>query len=157
MKRCTAVCLLVILFLFGCSAPKDSQVSCKDLTLTLPEAYLDLSGEPYAEDTDFLYGRDQLIVLGLGEKKSDLDIYTLDAYTAQVLNGNALACALETVGNSYRFTYEAPVGDTRYSYVTGTYESPEYFWVVQCYCPTQYLETYRQEISAILDSVKIKP
>ena len=154
MKRYAAVCLLLVLCLLGCSASRDTQVSCKELTLTLPGDYLDLSGESYAQDADFLYGRERLIVLGLGEAKTDLEIYTLDAYTALVLKGNSLACTLETVENSYRFTYDAPVGDTVYTYVTGTYEGPEHFWVVQCYCPAEDLETYQQEITAILDSVR---
>lgn len=152
MKR-FALCVLLILWLTGCSASDQFQITCKDLTITLPETYLDLSEESYAEGADFLYGKERLIILGLGEKKSDLEIYNLEAYTAQVLKGNALSCTLETVGNSYRFTYQAPVYDTSYSYVTGTYETAEHFWVVQCYCPTEYLETYQQEITVILDSI----
>ena len=155
MKRCTAVCLLLVLCLLGCSAANGTQVTCKDLTLTLPDSYLDLSAEAYAEDADFLYGRGRLIVLGLGEKKTELKTATLDGYTALVLKAHALTCSPERTSNGYRFSYDAPVGDTVYTYVTATYESPEHFWVIQCYCPATDLETYTQEISAILDSVHL--
>ena len=155
MKRCTAVCLLLVLCLLGCSAANGTQVTCKDLTLTLPDSYLDLSRETYAEEADFLYGRERLIVLGIGEKKSSLKVQTLEAYTALVLKGNSLTCTPEATGNGYRFSYDAPIGDTAYTYVTATYESPEHFWVIQCYCPAEHLEAYAQEISSILDSVRI--
>ena len=154
MKR-FAFCFLLILCLTACSSSDKTHISCKGLTITLPELYLDLSEESYAKDTDFLYGRERLIVLGIGEKKSDLEIYNLEAYTAQVLKGNALSCTLETVENSYRFTYQVPVYDKEYTYVTGTFETPEYFWVIQCYCPAEYLETYQQEINTIFDSIQI--
>lgn len=155
MKRFT-VCLLLILGLLGCSASDATTISCKDLTVTLPNVYMDLSDEAYAKDTDFLYGRERLIVLGLGEKKTDLNVFNLEAYTALVLKDNSLACTLETVENGYRFTYKAPVVDTEYVYVTGTYEGREHFWVIQCYCPAEYLDTYQQEIDTILDSVRMK-
>ena len=155
MKRFT-VCLLLILCLLGCSASSEITLSCKDLTITLPDIYLDLSKEDYARDVDFLYGRERLIVLGFGEKKSDLNVYNLDAYTALVLKGNSLSSTLETVEDGYRFTYKMPVVDTEYVYVTGTYEGREHFWVVQCYCPAEYLDTYQQEIDIILDSVRMK-
>ena len=155
MKPRTAVCFLLILCLLGCSAAKDTQITCKELTLTLPEIYLDLSAESYAEEADFLYGRGRLIVMGLGEAKSELKTATLDGYTALVLKAHALTCSPERTGNGYRFSYDAPVGDPVYSYVTATYESSAHFWVIQCYCPAEYLETYAQEISTILDSVRL--
>ena len=157
MKHRTAVCLLLVLCLLGCSAANATQITCKDLTLTLPGTYLDLSAEAYAEEADFLYGKGRLIVMGLGEAKSELKTATLDGYTALVLKAHALTCSPERTSNGYRFSYDAPVGDTVYTYVTATYESPEHFWVIQCYCPAEYSETYAQEISAILDSVQIKP
>ena len=103
MKRRIFACLLVLLCLVsGCSDPVGRAVEHKDLTLILPADFLDLSGESYAKDADFLYGRNILIFKGLSENKTALQKMTLEEYTAYVISGNKLTCTPVAHGDGYR-------------------------------------------------------
>lgn len=157
MKQRIFACLLVVLFLFsGCSDPAGKAIFHKDITLILPADFLDLSGESYAKDADFLYGWNSLVFKGLSEPKSALQEMTLAQYTGYVISGNELACTPAAHGSGYLFTYEAPIGDTAYTYTTATYEGPENFWIFQFYCPTADLAENQPEIDIILEGIQPK-
>ena len=74
----SALCLVVALCLLCGCAKTGPNVICKDLSLTLPADFMDLSSENYAGDADLFYGRKTLIVKGLAEKKADLVEMTLE-------------------------------------------------------------------------------
>ena len=157
MKRCaSAICLILVIFclLGSCGSPEDRNIICQDLTFALPTVFLDLSAETYAKDADFLYGRDKLVVMGLAEKKSDLKEMTLEEYTGLVISGNKLACTPVKTPAGYQFTYETAVGGTPYTYSCGTVETPERFWIVQCYCPSGDAVGYEDMIEEILGSLQ---
>ena len=158
MKRylTALVCLVLTLcVLTGCAKnPMLGTISHEDLTLTLPIDFLDLSQESYAQDADFLYGYDSLIVMGMAEKKSALKEMTLKDYTDLVISGNKLTCTPVEDAGSYRFTYEVPVGDTVYTYAAATFEGSSHFWIVQCYCPKGDLPKHEISMTAILGSIK---
>ena len=156
MKGRIFACLLVILCLLsGCdNYPEGRSVTHKDLTLILPGDFLDLSGESYAEGADSFYGRNRLVLKGLSESKSALQKMTLAEYTAHVISGNGLTCTPTASGDGYLFTYEAPVGDTVYTYTTATYEGQENFWILQFYCPKDTLSENQPEIDIILEGIQ---
>lgn len=157
MKHRTGVWLCLILavcLLAGCASRGETAVTCKDITVTFPTDFINLSEASYAEDADFLYGKDTLIVMGLAETKAPLGAVTLPQYTELVIKGNQLSATPRVVSNGYQFTYEASVDGTSYTYVVATAEGPENFWIVQCYCPSSVYEKNRTDISRILDSLQ---
>ena len=160
MKRIAgiALCLIVALCLLtGCkdNFPEGKTLVFDDLQLTLPGDFINLSEEAYARDADLLYGRNTLIVKGMEEKKADLQVTTLEQYTALIIAGNKLTCTPEVYGKGYLFSYETPVGDTKYTYVTATFESAGSFWVFQFYCPSENVKENQPEIDIILSGIRV--
>jgi len=158
LRRRTAVLLcltMLICLLGGCSSPAGKPVVCKDLSLNLPGEFYDFSGENYAKEADFFYGRDKLIVMGMAEEKTLLKKMTLEEYTELVISGNNLSCTPRRLHSGYCFTYEAPAGDDIYIYTTATFESGTRFWILQCYCPSEEYDEKHDLIMQILESVRV--
>ncbi|MBQ4641459.1 MAG: hypothetical protein IJB47_02460 [Oscillospiraceae bacterium] len=150
------ICFLVCLVLLtGCE--KGERFICKDLTLQLPVGYRDLSGESFAQDADFLLGRDRVIIQGIAEEKASLleldDRWTLERYGQFVLQANGLSCSLKSSDGCYRFSYEASVNNAAYTYTGAVWEGEDHYWVVQIYCPSDVFESKQQEILDIMDSL----
>ena len=157
MKFRRILCLLLLICLLtGCNDgyPEGKTLTFADLQLTLPGDFMDLSGESYAEDAVFLYGRKTLVVQGLSEQKADLQEMTLAQYTALVISGNQVEAAPVPMGDGYVFTYDAPVGDTVYTYTTATVEGQTNFWILQFYCPKENLAENQPEIDIILEGLQ---
>ena len=154
MKRRIFACLLVVFLLAGCgSDPVGYAKQYKDLTLILPADFIELEK---TDDADFLYGRHSLVFKGLAESKSSIQPMTLQEYTAYVVSTNQKTATPQASGDGYLFTYEAPVGDTVYSYTVATYETPENFWILQFYCPKDTLAENQPEIDIILEGIQPK-
>ena len=154
MKWRIFACLLVVVLLAGCTDPVGKAVAHKDLTLILPEDFLDLSGESYAEDADFIYGRHSLVFKGLAEAKTGLQDMTLQEYTDQVISANKKTATPKASGEGFLFTYEADVDGAVYSYTVATYETQENFWILQFYCPKDTLAENQPEIDIILEGIQ---
>ena len=151
----SALCLVVALCLLCGCAKTGSNVICKDLSLTLPADFMDLSSENYAGDADLFYGRKTLIVKGLAEKKADLVEMTLEEFTGYVVSSNKLSCTPAPTEYGYVFTYDAPVGEKAYCYTTATFEGPENFWILQFYCPGDNAKEHKADIDAILKTIAV--
>ncbi len=148
---CLALCLAL---LTGCQ--KGETFVCEDLTLQLPEGYLDLQEDTGDTDADFLLGRDQVVIKGIAEDKAPLQEasdMTLQDYGELLLEANGLTCSLEQDGELYRFTYEASVDGVSYAYAGIVWEGDVHYWTVQIYCPAEVFTGKQQEIQQILDSV----
>ena len=146
--------LVLVCLLTGCTDPVGKVLQYDDLSLTLPADFMDLSGESYAKDADFLYGWRTLVFMGLAEKKADLKEMTLDEYTGYVISGNKLTCTPTVTGSGYVFSYEAAVDNTQYTYTTATVEGKDNFWILQFYCPSADLAANQPEIDIILQSIQ---
>ncbi len=151
------VILLTLCLLAGCGQqyPEGQTVQCKDLQITFPGDFADLSGESFAADADVMYGWRSLVVKGMAEEKAKLKTMTLAEYTALVISGNKLDCSPEGYGDGYRFTYEASVGDTVYTYVTATVEGQTHFWIFQFYGPKDKWVENQPEIDRILSGIRV--
>ena len=148
-----AVCLLA-----GCADgyPEGQTMTFGDLQITFPGDFIDLSAEAYAEDADFLYGRNTLILKGMAEQKAALQEMTLDTYTSWIVKGNGLSCTPEVFRDGYLFSYETPVGNQNYTYTTAVFEGETNFWLLQFYCPTANLEENQPEMDIILSAVRLQ-
>lgn len=148
--------LACIVLLAGCGTKQETFV-CKDLSVQLPQGYMDLLEETDNADADFLLGHNKVIIQGIAEDKAALlkldSGWTLDRYGRYILQANGLSCLLEDKNGSYRFTYEAPVDGMTYTYTGVIWEGDAHYWVVQSYCPTEVFADKQQEILKILDSI----
>ena len=161
MTRRVFAALLVVCLLAGCGNsqlyPEGKNISCKDLALTIPGDFIDLSGESYAKDADFMYGRKSLVFMGLAQAKADLPGVTLAQYTDRVISDNQLSCAATPTGDGYLFTYEKPLDGTVYTYTVATFAADTCFWILQFYGPTADLQENQPEIDIILESIRKNP
>jgi hypothetical protein len=148
-----AACLLT-----GCGDdyPLGQTITYEDLQITLPGDFIDLSKEAYAEDADFLYGRNTLILKAMAEKKAALQEMSLDTYISWVIKGNELSCAPEVFRDGYLFSYETPVGNENYTYTTAVFEGKTNFWLLQFYCPSANLTENQPEMDMILSAVQLQ-
>lgn len=160
-KRLIACVLVLMCLLTGCGNsdkyPVGKNLSFQDIALTIPGDFVDLSGENYAENADFVYGRKTLVVMGLAEKKDSVKVKTLAEYTDTVIRGNGLSCTATPNGDGYLFTYEKPLAGTTYTYTIATYEGTTNFWILQFYGPKENLQENQPEIKVILESIRKNP
>ena len=159
-KRLIACVLVLMCLLTGCldksKYPDGIAIDCEDMVLTLPGDFVDLSGEDYAKDANFMYGWKSLVVMGTAEKKDSLKAMTLAEYTDTVIRGNELTCTATQSGNGYLFTYEKPLDGTTYTYTVATFEGTTNFWILQFYGPKENLQENQPEIDIILEGVQPK-
>ena len=163
MKRtfCVIICLLLtVSVLAGCSLTSQKEFTCNGLTITLPGYFLDLSQEDYAATATFLYGFNDVAVMGLQEEKSLLAEYdlelTLEEYGQLVIDGNGLDVTLDQKDGLYTFVYEAAVEETSYSYICVVLEGEDSYWCVQAYCPTEKYEKNRADMWSYLLSATVQ-
>lgn len=146
--------VLCIGLVSGCSAKETTAAYVhQDLTLHLPPAYLDLSDQDYADQYDFFYGLDSVIISGLRDEKSLFDGFNVDlqVYADLVLTVNELDCELTQADGIRYFTYEAG----SYTYVVTLWETGDAFWTVQAYCPTEDYSRVSDQMWEILRSVTV--
>ena len=150
--------LVIVCLLFGCADnyPEGQTVTYEDLQMTLPGDFIDLSSESYAEDAEFLYGRNTLILKAMAEKKEAVQEMSLDVYTAWIIKGNELSCTPEVFRDGYLFSYETPVGNENYTYTTAVFEGKTNFWLLQFYCPSVNLKENQPEMDIILSAVQLQ-
>ena len=160
-RRIFAALLVVVCLLAGCGNnplyPEGKNIACKDLALTIPGDFVDLSGESYAQDADFMFGRKTLIFMGLSQAKADFSDMTLAQYTDRVIQNNALSCSAMALGDGYLFSYEKSLENTPYTYTIATFAADSNFWILQFYGPTADLQENQPEIDIILESIRKNP
>ena len=158
-RRIFAILLVMCLF-SGCGNselyPEGMNITCKDLALTIPGDFSDLSAEESAKDADFMYGRKTLVLEGLSQPKAALKGMTLAQYTDRVIKENNLSCTAAPTGDGYLFTYERLRDSTPYTYTVATYETDGHFWILQFFGPTASLQENQPEIDIILESLRKK-
>ena len=156
MKKLFVLILVLSLCMTGCGV-KEASVSyhIEDLTLRLPAGFMDLSNEPYAAELDFLFGQDPIIINGKREEKAVLTAYGLDlnleSYGEFVILTNNVSATLEQKDGIYTFSYKSG----GFTYVVTLWQTPEAFWTVQAYCPSESYSKAKDEMWSILRSVKV--
>lgn len=156
MKKLIALFLVLSLCLWGCGdTPLLVPHTHKDLTISIPEDFLNLADADFAADMDFAYGLDPIGIIGLREEKAVFAAYALELdlqhYGALVIKGNNVDCTLTEKDGIPTFTYEA----NSYTYVVTIWETDEAFWTVQAYCPTERFSDSQSQMWEILRSVTV--
>ena len=152
MKKPFALLLALVLcigLISGCGAKKLSH-SHDGLTLRLPEEYLDLSDQAYAQDWDFMYGLAPITISGLQDAKALFNT-DLPGYGQLILKSNDLACPLTEKDGIPTFTYQSG----SYTYVVTLWETKDAYWTVQAYCPTADYENVSASMWEILADIKV--
>lgn len=156
MKKALLLILVLCLCLAGCgyeiAAPSHA---FDDLSIQIPEDYINLSDESYAEGLDFVFGKDPIALNGMREEKSTLTAYGLDvdlqAYGDLLIKSNNVRAELVQTDGIWNFSYAS--GD--FTYVVTLWETEEAFWTVQAYCPTDNYNKVKNDIWKILRSVTV--
>ena len=156
MKKLLILLLGLCLLLAGCGHESAApSYAFQDLSIQIPEDYIDLSQEEVAQGLDFLFGKDPLAVNGLREEKDTFAAYGLDldlrTYGNLLIKSNNVAGELEEKDGVLYFTYTS--GEL--TYVVSLWETEDAYWTVQVYCPTADYSKVKNDIWDILKSVTV--
>lgn len=151
--------LLVFSLLCGCAALQPEQnITCGELTMTLPGSFADWSEDAAAEGLAFNYASDAVGVCGTFEDKTYLQSYIpgLDAqgYAELFVESNGLNSTVDVVDGIPSFTYTT-AGSPSLRYLCGVFESGENFWVVQAYCASVDFEDAKGDMWTYITSITI--
>ena len=151
--------LLMVSLLTGCSSDALQTVTCKELTVSLPSSYIDLSQETYTVGLEFLYGDEITCIQGTREERENLQKYfpDIDAvqYAQLCMQTHSLPGELEILDTIPCFTYTAESGHVSITYLCGVFETETHFWLVQAYCESEVFEENKADMWNIIASVTI--
>ena len=156
MRKLILLLLVLSLCLAACGAEADmATYSFHDLTIQIPQDFIDLSDEDFAQGLDFFFGLDPIAVNGLREEKAVFEAYgltlDLEAYGNLLRASNNVTDTLAQKEGILSFTYEA----NGYTYVVTLWETQDAFWTVQAYCPTADYSKVKNTMWDILSSVTV--
>ena len=156
MKKLVSLLLVLCLCLAGCHAESAApSYTFEDLSIQIPEDYINLSDEEFAEGLMFVFGQDPIAVNGLREEKATFEAYglelDLETYGNLICKSNNVAGELEQKDGIWTFSYES----SEFTYVVTLWETEEAFWTVQAYCPTADYSKVQKDMWDILSSVTV--
>ena len=158
MIRRIAVILLVLSLLLCCGCSAQEQVH-RELTLCLPKDFVDLSGEPYAADFDFLYQNNAVAVAGIRDSRESIPVLdsstTAREYAALQMYLNDLPGQPEQKDGIWYFSYEAVSAGTPMTYICAVYECEACFWLVQAYCKSEAFPAQQEAMWEYLSAVTV--
>ena len=163
MKKffCAFLAICLCLGLCACGQKEVATVphTYEDLTIHLPENFIDLSEEAYASGLAFLQGLDPIAVNGIREEKAIFASYGMEMdlarYAKLVTMANNLGVQPVEKEGITTFSYEATTDGVSYTYVVTMWETDAAFWTVQAYCPTANYGSVQNQMWEILASVKV--
>lgn len=104
----------------------------------LPMEFYDFSETKIGQDHGFLYGNDEMVIVGDKTKKDDGSIASLEQFAAW----KASEYGAEAVQKDgfWTVTYEDPEANEPQTNICVFYETQDAFWVIRTYCPSQILD-----------------
>lgn len=156
MKKLLPLLLVLCLLMAGCSPePAAPSYSFGDLTIQIPEDYINLSDEEFASGLAFVFGLDPIAVNGMREEKATFEAYglslDLEKYGRFLQMTNEVTAEIQKKDGVLHFTYESG----EFTYVVSLWKTEEAFWTVQAYCPTADYSNAKSDIWNILKSVTV--
>lgn len=156
MAKQLLLLLALCLFLTGCGHESAApSYAFDDLSIQIPEDYINLSDEAFAADLAFVFGKDPIALNGLREEKATFEAYGLDldleSYGKFLMLSNKVSSELLQTDGIWNFTYTS--GD--FTYIVTLWETQEAFWTVQAYCPTESYAEAKKDMWSILSSVTV--
>ena len=156
MKKVILLLMVLSLCLSGCGAKETSAPhACQDLTIRIPTDYIDLSGETFAEDLDFVFGKEPVVINGMRDAKETFAAYGLELYLQTygelLMEDNQVSSQLTQKDGIWNFSYTS--GD--FTYVVTLWETEDAFLTVQAYWPTADYDSIKDVIWEILSSVTV--
>lgn len=111
---------------------------------TLPSDFHDYSESPIGQGHDFLYGNDSLGIVGDKTAKEDAGVASLMEFAA----ATAAQYGAETSQKDgvWTVSYEDPEANEPQSNLCVFYETEDSFWIIRTYCPTQILDSCREDM-----------
>ena len=146
------VWVVLVCALTGCSSgPAQVRYECFELSISLPQTFVDLSGEDFSQ-YDVLFSDGTVTLAGIREDKSLLpkDL-SLEDFGQLVIHAHELDCQLQQNDGLTYFNYEA--GAPAFTYTVGVWETEDAFWSVQTYCKSEDYAAVRKDMWQLLQSV----
>lgn len=151
------VIFLCLLLFVGCAA-KDNYITCDDIRLLLPESYVNLSDEAYAEDFDFLYGIGSEAVLGFKYDRATLETrfpgISAKEYAQKFVDAAHLSCEVTEQDGLVTFSYAETSDGAEITYLSAIFMTQKNVWVVQFYCPTAEYDQKQATFMNLLHAVQ---
>ena len=151
--------LLLALTILVFSACSTNSQTHGELTIYLPEEFVDLSEESYAAEFDFLYQNSAVAVAGIREAKATLPVLdgppTVQYYAEMLMDHNDLPGRPEQKDGIWYFSYEAVSAGTPMTYICAVYDCVDCFWLVQTYCRSEAFPAQQAHMWQYLSSVTI--
>ena len=142
MRRFLPLLLALTVFLLGACGTRSQAHG--DLTVQLPDEFVDLSDESFASDFDFLYQGRGVAVAGIRESRQAVAAAygQLDAqqYAALSMKLHGIPGDPVRTDGIWHFSYSAVSNGQQIAYLCAVYETEESFWLVQSYCPAEHYD-----------------
>ena len=156
MRKLIPLLLALSLFLSGCGhEPAAPSYAFDDLSIQIPEDYINLSDEDFAADLAFVFGKDPIALNGLREEKTLFEAYGLELdlqrYADLIRMSNNVSAEVTQRDGIWTFSYESG----GFTYVVTLWETEDAFWTVQAYCPNENYGKVKDDIWEILSSVTV--
>lgn len=156
MKKLIILALILCVCLSGCAhEAADPSYAFEDLSIQIPEDYINLTGEDFAQGLQFVFGKDPIALNGLREEKATFAAYglqlDLEDYGNLLRKANNVQGELKRTDGIWNFSYDAK----GFTYVVTLWETEEAFWTVQSYCPTENYSEVKDQMWKILSSVTV--
>ena len=156
MRKLILLLLVCVLCLTACGPePAAPSYAFDDLSIQIPEDYINLSDKEFASGLDFVFGLDPVAINGMREEKATFQAYGLEVdlerYGKLLIAANNVSSQLIQTDGIWNFSYAS--GDM--TYVVTLWETEDAYWTVQGYCPTESYHKVKKDIWNILSSVTV--
>ena len=144
------VVLLACILLCGCSVDNildklpEKTYEHGDVSITLPNSFMDYSSQDMAEGKDFLFANSEMGIAGVREDKKELyeAFGEMDAegYANLIAELYELDASAAEKDGHWSFTYEQEIDGEMWTYLCVFHETSTDYWNVQVYCKTSVFE-----------------
>ena len=127
------------------------------VNLELPDGFLNYSNTELSEGYAFMYANDDICLVGLQESKEELFLYfdemDVAGYADLIAEIYSTGSTAEEKDGKWTLSYTDDSTGEDFTYICVFYDTGEYFWNLQAFCPTEQYETYEADIWQYLTNV----
>ncbi len=133
------------------AAEKTQTITCKELSMTLPDDFIDQTSLAPDETIIGIYTSPEGS-LGVSIVREDKELFSSE-YTNANAKAESISEILEKNGRKY-FDYSVTNNNLTFKYFSTAYVSSKAYWMVQCFCFADDYDEYFDTFLEWTDSVK---
>ena len=154
--KLATLCLVLAVLLCACSLP-DRVFTCKNLSITLPGSFADLSSTLDGDDLDFFYMTAKTGITGYRVEKAsmteDAESLTPENFVELMQYSNAHTGKVTHRGDICSYIYTAETDGEDFTYLVAVFDAEDALWVLQCYCRTAEFSKTEETFWSYLETV----